>query len=92
MSSTSRYFASDPLSDPPIPDQPRVPPDTPSPGTPADLPDIGAPEPEPDQPRPLTGIAIRAQQVHRDYTRGMLLASAGYQRNAAETISIDAAL
>jgi hypothetical protein len=55
------HYASDPASDPPIPDQPAVPPGTPSPtepspGRPADLPDIGAPEPEPDQPPPATGV------------------------------------
>ncbi|CAB3755537.1 hypothetical protein [Paraburkholderia solisilvae] len=45
--------ASDPASDPPIPDQPAIPPE-PSPGTP-DVPDIGMPEPEPDRAPPETG-------------------------------------
>ncbi|GAB7523983.1 hypothetical protein [Paraburkholderia sp. 2C] len=50
----SGLAASDPASDPPIPDQPAVP-DAPSPGTPADVPDIGIPEPEPDRAPPDTG-------------------------------------
>ncbi|CAB3772961.1 hypothetical protein [Paraburkholderia humisilvae] len=48
------HLASDPASDPPIPDQPAIPPD-PGPGTPEDVPDVGIPEPEPDRAPPQTG-------------------------------------
>ncbi|MFC0696721.1 ABC transporter ATP-binding protein [Paraburkholderia humisilvae] len=36
--------------------------------------------------------AVRAQQVRHDYTRSLLVATAGYRRNAADAIGVDAAL
>jgi peptide/nickel transport system ATP-binding protein len=36
--------------------------------------------------------AVRAQQVRHEYTRSLLLATAGYRRNAADVIDVDAAL
>jgi peptide/nickel transport system ATP-binding protein len=35
---------------------------------------------------------IRAQQVEHEYTRSLLLATEAYQRKAAETIGVEAAL
>jgi peptide/nickel transport system ATP-binding protein len=36
--------------------------------------------------------AVRAQQVKHEYTRRLLLATAGYRRNVADVIGVDAAL
>ncbi|MFC0399361.1 hypothetical protein [Paraburkholderia rhizosphaerae] len=48
------HHASDPASDPPIPDQPSIP-SNPTPDKPDDVPDVGIPEPEPDNAPPETG-------------------------------------